>query len=439
MNRSIPSVVAATLGCCVALGSAPAFAQYANEFTPAKVVKQGTTTKEIAGSGTVEVQVQVNADGTHKVTKVLRTTNPADNAAAMDIAQNSSYKPAMRGTTPQTSFYDFTLKFNGKSVSGNDTNSPAAQIERMIRAGNYSGAKTQATSYLQSSPTDDQVRQLLGVADFYSGDTDGAAAAFAQVNSVDPQFRSLAAQSLANAAVKASQTDPAQSLTYAQKAVSLDGSTNSKFALGVAQIANKQYADAATTLKAVHQTLWADPKTTKTIKVNVDQRLLEAYLAQNDTADAQAISDEMKQLDPSATANSSRVMGNHYLQLGVDASKAKEHDQAIKYFEQAAATGDPQVEVTAYAQAAFESASVDKPDWSKVKGYADKALAIKPDDAAANFAEGIALTGQYATNQKSDTKAQAVDYLNKADNYAKAEGNQALAQQIESFMKTNIH
>ena len=63
------------------------------------------------------MQVQVNADGSHKAIKVIRSTNPGDNAAAMDIAQNSSYRPAHRGSTPVTSFYDFTLKFNGKSWS----------------------------------------------------------------------------------------------------------------------------------------------------------------------------------------------------------------------------------------------------------------------------------------------------------------------------------
>src|SRR5579862_4198252 len=126
-------------------------AQYANEFTPAKLLQQGKTTHDIAGSGTVVVQVQVNADGSHKVVKVLRSTNSGDNAAAMDIAQSSSYRPAHRGATAVVSFYDFTLKFNGKAVVNTPTEggavpssggvSPAAtQVAALIRQHQYSAA-----------------------------------------------------------------------------------------------------------------------------------------------------------------------------------------------------------------------------------------------------------------------------------------------------------
>ena len=108
------------------LPALPAAAQYANEFFPAKLLKQGETSVGIAGTGTVVVQVQVNADGTHKAIKVIKSTNAGDNAAAMDIAQNSTYRPAHRGTTPVPAFYDFTLKFNGKSVASSDDREAAA-------------------------------------------------------------------------------------------------------------------------------------------------------------------------------------------------------------------------------------------------------------------------------------------------------------------------
>src|ERR1700727_1034399 len=133
MKRFLP-LAAALAGLAVFASSLPAVAQYANEFSPAKLTHQGNTSIAIAGSGTVVVQVQVNADGTHKATKVIKSTNAADNDAAMDIAQNSSYRPAHKGTTPVPSFYDFTLKFNGKSVaqsgdvdSGTSNDSPAAK------------------------------------------------------------------------------------------------------------------------------------------------------------------------------------------------------------------------------------------------------------------------------------------------------------------------
>ena len=75
-------IVASSVAVLVAIAQAPALAQYANEFTPAKLIHQGKTTNAIAGSGTVVVQVQVNADGSHKAVKVIRSSNSGDNAAA---------------------------------------------------------------------------------------------------------------------------------------------------------------------------------------------------------------------------------------------------------------------------------------------------------------------------------------------------------------------
>jgi len=145
----------------------------------------------------------------------------------------------------------------------------------------------------------------------------------------------------------------------------------------------------------------------------------------------------MKQVDPTNTAGA-RVLGNHYLQVGTAAAKAKQPDAALKAYDQAAALGDPDVAVTAYTQSALAIANTEKPDWDKAKTYADKAIGIKPDDPAANFVEGIALYGQYATTQKADLKSQALERLKKADDLAKAAGNTSLALQIEGFMKENI-
>jgi len=430
-------------------GTLPAAAQYANEFSPAKLLKQGTTSTPVAGSGTVVVQVQVNADGTHKAIKVIHTTNAGDNAAAMEIAQNSSYRPAHRGSTPVAAFYDFTLKFNGKSVASNQGSggggggttsiSPAAtQVAALIRSGQYAQAKSKAQAGLLNNPSDESLREMLGIAAFDSGDVTTAAQAFDKVNNIGKQFQPAAAASLAAAAVQVADSNPQQSMTYAQKAMSLDPSTNSKFALGVAQLANKQNAEALTTLKAVHSAAMNDPKFNKTAKENVDARLMGAYLANNDTQDAQTIANEIKQLDPSSTL-AGRVMGNSYLQSGVSAATAKNYPEALKDFDQAAAVGDPDVAVTANVQAAFVIAKMEKPDWKQMQSYADKAIALKPNDAPANYAEGIALTGQWAASKDDSTKKKALDALNKADSLAKQSGNEALALQIETFIKQSLN
>src|ERR1700728_1168030 len=127
MNQSVRilSIAVATI---VALAQIPAPPQYATEFVPAKLIKEGTTSTTIAGSGKVVVQVQVNADGSHKVTKIISSTNSGDNAAAIEIANSSTYRPARRGTTRITAFYDFTLRFSGRTVVRSSSESSGVSL-----------------------------------------------------------------------------------------------------------------------------------------------------------------------------------------------------------------------------------------------------------------------------------------------------------------------
>jgi tetratricopeptide (TPR) repeat protein len=443
MNQSLRvlSVAVATL---FAVGQIPALAQYANEFVPAKLIKEGKTSTTIAGSGKVVVQVQVNADGSHKVTKIISSTNSGDNAAATEIANSSTYRPARRGTTPITAFYDFTLRFNGRTVvqsssgssgvslSGASLTPAASQVAALIRAGQYAQAKSKAQMELLNSPGDDSLREMLGVASYDAGDFTAASAAFDKVPTIGAQFRSAAAQSFAAAAVKGATDNPEQSLAYAQKAVALAPDTNSRFALGVAQLANNDSAAALASLKAAHDTAMADSKIPLASKVNIDAELLQAYLANNDVQDAQAIAAQIKQLDPSSTAGA-RAMGASLLKSGQAAAVAKDTATALRDYDQAAAVGDPTVAVTANVLAAFAIAQGPKPDYKRMQSYADKAIALQPDNPQANFAEGIALTAQWSSSHDDGTKKRATDQL------AKAQGNEALSLQIETFVKQNLN
>ncbi|HTZ55722.1 MAG TPA: TonB family protein [Candidatus Acidoferrum sp.] len=446
MNRIAAGLAALT----IASATIPALAQSSSDYSIAKVVKQGTTSQSIAGSGTVQVQVQVNADGTHKVVKILKSTNPGDNAAAMEIAQNSTYRPAHRGTTPITTFYDFNLRFNGKTVqtpeeqaissgsSGGGGNTAA--IDALVRAGKYKDAIAKANATLLSSPGDPGVLQLLGVAQYYDNDFTDAAATFSRVQDIKKPFQPIAAQAFATGAVRMSQSNPSQALDYANKAVSLSGGdATSKFALGVAQLANQQNAAAVATLKGVHDQLSTDPKADAKTKLNVDQELLQAYLANNDSAGADAIAAEMKQLDPSGASAASHALAQHYLKGGSDAMTAGDFPTAAKDFDQAAASATGQDAVTANTFAAFAVMREAKPDYGKAKGYAQKAVTGAPDDAQANFALGLAYYGSYASSNKADDKTQALTYLNKADQLAKAAGNEGLALQIEAQIKNLSH
>jgi TonB family protein len=432
MNRSSGIAVFGALAIAVA-NVAPAAAQYQNEYVPPKLLTRGTTSSAISGNGTVVVQVQVNPDGSHKAIRVIRSTNVADNQAALDIAQSSTYSPGTRGGKAGTFFYDYTLKFSGSSVAADTGGSQAMQITRMNRAGNYSGAKAQATEYLSSHPGDAEVTQQLGIANFFLKDYQGSAAAFAQVPNIDHNYRVMAAAALANAAVDTS--NPELAVSYAQKANSLDPGANSLFALGVAQLANKDYAAAASSLSKARALAFSSPKTDTKTKLGIDGRLLAAYQGANDTANVQKIANEIKQLDPSSNI-AGRVAGNQYLSAGNAAVQAGNTEEALKQFELAAGTGDPDVQVTAYTQAAFAIGNSSKPDYDKMKSYADKALAVKATDPAANFAAGVALTGQWKTENKPDLKQQAVDFCNKAIQYAQAANDQTgFVSKVQAFMK----
>jgi Flp pilus assembly protein TadD len=449
MNQSVRilSIAVATL---VALAQIPARAQYSTEFVPAKLIKEGTTSTTIAGSGKVVVQVQVNADGSHKVTKIISSTNTGDNAAATEIANSSTYRPARRGTTPITAFYDFTLRFNGRvfvrsssessgvSLAGASLTAAANQVAALIRAGKYEQAKSKAQMELLSSPGDESLREMLGLAAYDGGDFTTAAAAFDKVPTISAQFRAPAAQSFAAAAVKGAADNPQQSLVYAQKAMALVPDTNSHFALGVAQLANNDAASAVASLKAAHDAAMADSKIPLASKVNIDAELLQAYLANNDEQDAQAMAAAIKQLDPSSTAGA-RAMGASLLKSGQAAAVAKDTPTALHDYDQAAALGDTTIAVTADVLAAFAIAQSAKPDYKRMQSYADKAIALQPDNAQANFAEGIALAGQWASSHDDGTKKKAADALAKADQQAKLGGNEALSLQIETFVKQNLN
>ena len=176
----------------------PASAQYANEYVPPKMTHQGKTSQAIAGSGTVVVQVQVFASGTAKAIRVIHSTNSGDNAAAMDIANHSSYRPAHRGKTAITAYYDFTLKFKGKSVASNAAaagmSGKAASIDALIRSGKYQQAKSQAESALQAMPGDATLNSELGAANYFLSNYPDAAAAFDKAPTIPKEFAKVAAQ-----------------------------------------------------------------------------------------------------------------------------------------------------------------------------------------------------------------------------------------------------
>jgi tetratricopeptide (TPR) repeat protein len=125
----------------------------------------------------------------------------------------------------------------------------------------------------------------------------------------------------------------------------------------------------------------------------------------------------------------------HYMQAGIDAMKGKDYPGAVKSFDQAAASGTSQDAVTANYYAAFAFLSMSTPNFDKAREYGLKAVAGAPESPEANYAVGEAYAGTFSTSQRPDDKQKAIDYLTKADTYAKAANNSALAQKAEAQIK----
>lgn len=450
----ISRIAAAACAAAVAgVFALPASAQYATEYTPPKLMHRGSTSKAIAGTGVVVVQVQVNADGSHHALRVIRSTNTGDNGAALEIAQNSTYHPAHRGKTAVPAFYDFTLKFTGKAVaaasenSGSGMSGASAQIDRMIRAGNYSGAKSRAQEELGANPNDPILNSELGAANYFLADYPAAADAFMKVSNIPHEFVQVAANSFTQAAQKLASTDPQRALSYAQRAVQLaPNGGGAYYALGAAELGSGNATQAVTDLKKARDLVFADPKADTRSKVNVLAELYAAYNKAGDSASAQATMNEIKRLDPNNAAVAT-LAANNYLTQGQAAQKAGNYQQAIAAFEQAAASanGNSQVVVTAYTSAAFaqsqmlnsQKTSPTVADYAKMKAYADKALAANANDPNANFAEGVALASEYVVGGKTDSslKSQALTTLNKAKSEAQTSGMMSLSLNIDNFIK----
>jgi TonB family protein len=453
MIRSLRIVAGMTSIAAAAALVLPADAQYSNEYIPAKLIHQGSSSKTIAGSGTVVVQVQVNANGTHRVVKIIKSTNPGDNAAAMEIAANSAYRPAHRGKTAINSFYDFTLKFKGHNVGSSQqitvaSGSAAARIDALIHQGKYDAAKSQLEGALEHNPNDAVLNEELGTADFFLNDYAGAASAFDKVPTIGKVYSQVAASAFANAAVKLADNNSAdQAMAYAKRAVQINPNASSYFALGAANLTAGNTDEAIANLKKAHDLIFADPKSDAKTRAGVDSRLLVAYLKAGNASAAQATQAEMKSLGGDTGVAAGRTVGNYYIQQGNAAQQAGKLQDALNDFEQAAKVGDSQVQVTAYVGAAFTTSQMvaqqktaSPTDYAKVKSYADKALALNPNDPQANFAEGVALAGEWAAGGKSDggLKSQALAALNKAKSAAQSAGNISLSLQIDQFVKNNL-
>src|ERR1700693_4288103 len=428
MQRTSPIIAGVCAFAIVAPSAAAAAADTTtNYYTPPKLIKRGSNSATIEGPGTVMVKVLVNKDGTFKVQSIISSTNHGDDKAALEIANSSSYRPARKGNKAQTAFYDFRLNFSASGSSTVSDTSELGTIERMIHAGNFSGAKTKIDAYLQAHPGEPRAEVDLGLADSFLNDFEGAAVAFDKGGPIPANYRGVAGKSYGEAAVSLAHAKDAKgAIAFGKKAVELTPSFGTYNALGYAEYSGADYSAAAADLEKARG-LGAGENIPAAQRALVDLNLTAAYINGGNIESGLKVGAEAKQLDPSIAKQVDVTLTNYYGNQARDLFAAKKYTDAAAIFEQGA-VAVPASAAFLYAQAAKTSLFGDHHDNAAAKDDADKALAPDTKRALAYFAAGVSLANQSKSKD-------ALDYLKKADDAAKKAGDADLSIQIELAIK----
>jgi cytochrome c-type biogenesis protein CcmH/NrfG len=400
-------------------------AQTAPAHVAPKLLQRGTNAAATAGPGDVTIQVFVKKDGSFTVTKVIKSSNPADNAAALEIAKTSKYKPATNGGAPVDEYYDFTFSFNGDTAAIG--NGPLAAALATIRAGKYDQAKTDLQAYLQTHPGDAQANLLVGVADSFGGDPAGAVAGFDKAGTIPPEYKVLARQSYDKYASQAlNDKHYPEAVAAAGHAIDLDAqSLNDYYVRGIAYIGMQNYTAAIADLqkaRAVAQAAKADDKTLSAIAFN----LAVAQLDAGQFGEAATTARDVARTDTAASARLDKTAYVVAVETAIPLANAGHNADAVSRLESGAAAF-PNSAAALYAQASVILATDKKPDWDKVKAEADKALALDPKEGRAEYILGI------VASRKNDVKA-TLDYLNKAKASPTYSSDPALAKQVDDAL-----
>ncbi|MBD5654954.1 MAG: hypothetical protein IAI50_07200 [Candidatus Eremiobacteraeota bacterium] len=362
------------------------------------------------------------------MSKILRSTNHGDAAAALDVAKHATYAPANRGTKKLAAFYDYTLRFKAGGASAADSAAPAgpAAFEREIHAGNYSGAQTGLKAYVAQHPDDLKAQADLGAADTYLNDYEAAVAAFDKAGTIGDESKAIAAKAYAEYAqseLKSKENDKA--VAAAKRAAELAPTFSTYNTLGFAEFSAGDYPSSVTDLekaRSLGQSTNAKPHD----RAQVDDNLMSAYYAAGKPDQAKTIFAEVAQLDPSDT-NSQSIVASSMVKSAKTLQDAGKPAEAAAIYEQAA-TVAPSQAAALYDNAAFAYLAMKTPANDKAIAAAGKSLAINPNDAEANFAEGVALSN-------SGKSKDALDFFNKAGAAAKQANNASLSAAVDRAIK----
>jgi tetratricopeptide (TPR) repeat protein len=430
------AVTAAVLVSYAALCASPASAQVnasGNAYDEPKVkLGKGDPSIAVAGKGTVVVQVFVKADGTAKVQRVIRSTNPGDNAAAIAIANSSTYTPAMRAGKPVDAFKDFTISFAAGGGASSGAGSEGAtggltQAETMLRAGNYNGSRDAATAYVGQHPDSGEGYAVLGASQTFLNNYSAAAAAFDKAGKLPEKYVPVAAQAyIGNANALEKDGKSTDAVAAAKKAVALQPSVATYNALGIHELSAKDPASAVRDLEQADKLAAADSKIPANVHATVLANLASAYAANGQMDKAKTTVDAAVKLDPGNKAGDG--IANILAQQAESLESQKKFADAGAAFESAAQFSPSNASVF-YLRASISYLSEQpKPDPAKARDAANKSLAANPNNANANYTLGVALA---ELGQKDDARAA----LQKALTQAKAANETALADKIQAAIK----
>lgn len=413
---------------CAALAVLPpaANAQTAVPDSGPKLLVRGTNVTAPAGPGAVTVKVFVKKDGTFNVVDVLKTSNPGDNAAALEIAKTSTYKPAVRGGQRTSEYYDYELAFGGDTAAIGS--SPTAVALTAIHDGKYDQAKAALQPYLQAHPDDPQANVLLGVADGFAGDAADAAAAFDKAGTIPDTYKSVALQAYAKTA--GDQLDAknfSASIDAANRAIAIDPQNlQSYYVLGIAYANTHDDAAAIADLQKAYA-IATSAKASDATLATIDYNLAIAQLDAGQYGEAATSAAVVARYDTARRAQLDRFALAAYNNSAVSMANDGKIADAVSRLE-AGAAAFPAVGGTLTAEAAYIMATDKNPDWSKVRAEAVKALALDPTNAKADYVAGI------ASARLSDPKT-ALDYMNKAKAAPGYGTDAGLAKQIDDALK----
>jgi cytochrome c-type biogenesis protein CcmH/NrfG len=414
-------------GAALALLPFAAAAQSAPADSAPGLLARGTNTTALAGKGDVVVQVFVKKNGSFEVSKIIKSTNPGDNAAALEIAKSSKYKPAIRNGHAADEYYDFALSFGGDTSAIGSGPLPTAL--NAIHEGKYDLAESTLTAYLQTHPDDTQAYTLLGVAEGFAGDYAGSSAAFAKAGTIPDEYKVLAVTSYTkNATALLDAKDLPNAIDAATHALALDpNDIQALYVRGIAQANQHSDPAAIADLKSALATatsLKSDDATMGIVAYNLALVQFDAGAFDDAAQTAKALAG----YDPARRTQLDRTAVAAYNNSAVSMANAGDIAGAVTRLE-AGAANFPAVAGALTAEAAYIMAIDKKPDWTKVRAEADKALGIEPTNGRAAFVAGI------AASHLNDAKA-ALDYMNKAKASPAYGTDASLAKQIDDALKS---